>query len=420
MATESIVTTVGPTPISTPQKAGVLLRAVDAATGQTLPATFFLNGVQQQAFSTLTVGASYVAQAQCQGYSSASKSFIVSGSSASGVVIPLPSVAGTVAIQVQFNPAQSGIQWSLDSGALAATNPSGVSQMPGVSPGAHVIQVPETSEFAAASQSITVGSCRSFTITLVRKTASGDIPTSANKKTIYDPSSDPLNMPGLVQDVSEDTYDNSAYQGYFTSAQARLYIGSLFIDQMNTLQYALQQNNVTVFGYCSEFVDAYARGRSLVQGQIVLNYVHQGYLYAALKQYAKLGQPASASAPDTGTAIAKVTEKSRAIAAQGPSPANQELSNLAAQKLTDLLRASSPADIQKAQSLLRAAGAPYNPYSNPLYAHQVFDMRLEIGDGPQRTVRLFESVELGANEQILDQSGQVLGESYGFTARRLR
>jgi len=115
-----------------------------------------------------------------------------------------------------------------------------------------------------------------------------------------------------------------------------------------------------------------------------------------------------------------VTEKSRAIAAQGPSPANQELSNLAAQKLTDLLRASSPADIQKAQSLLRAAGAPYNPYSNPLYAHQVFDMRLEIGDGPQRTVRLFESVKLGANEQILDQSGQVLGESYGFTARRLR
>ena len=86
MATESIVTTVGPTPISTPQKAGVLLRAVDAATGQTLPATFFLNGVQQQAFSTLTVGASYVAQAQCQGYSSASKSFIVSGSSAAGVV----------------------------------------------------------------------------------------------------------------------------------------------------------------------------------------------------------------------------------------------------------------------------------------------------------------------------------------------
>ena len=166
-------------------------------------------------------------------------------------------------------------------------------------------------------------------------------------------------MPGLVQDVSEDTYDNSAYQGYFTSAQARLYIGDLFIDQMNTLQYALQQNNVTVFGYCSEFVDAYARGRSLVQGQIVLNYVHQGYLYAALKQYAKLWNPPSTSGtPDTGTAIAAVAQKSQTISEQSPTAANQELSTLAAQKLTELLRASSPADIQKAQSLLRAANAP--------------------------------------------------------------
>jgi hypothetical protein len=47
-------------------------------------------------------------------------------------------------------------------------------------------------------------------------------------------------------------------------------------------------------------------------------------------------------------------------------------------------------------------------------------MRIEIGDGPQLTVRLLEDVKLGANEQIFDQSGQVIGESYGFTARRLR
>ena len=69
---------------------------------------------------------------------------------------------------------------------------------------------------------------------------------------------------------------------------------------------------------------------------------------------------------------------------------------------------------------MSATNTPYNPYNNPLYEHMVFDMRIEIGDGPQLTVRLLEDVKLGANEQIFDQSGQVIGESYGFTARRLR
>jgi hypothetical protein len=404
-----------------PMLTGVLLRAVDAASGQALSATFFVNGVQQSASFTLPIGTACVVQAQCAGYNSASTNFTVSGNSAAGITIPMSPAASGVTIQVQFNPPAAGIQWYLDGGSPAATNASGISQMPNVQPGNHILQTPDTANFAAVAQTIAVGSCRSFTITLVSKNASGSIPNAANKNTVYDPATDPLNMPGLVQDVSEDTYDNTAYQGYFTSAQARLYIGNLFIDQMQTLQFALQQNNVPVFGYCSEFVDAYARGRSLVQGQLVLNYVHQGYLYAALKQYAKLSNPSTTgNAADVGTQVAAVVQKSQTLSVQSPTAANQALTALAAQKLSDLLSASTPADIQKAQALLRAGNAPYNPYANPLYAHQVFDLRLEIGDGEQLTVRLLEGVKLGANEQILDQSGQVIGEAYGFTARRLR
>jgi hypothetical protein len=257
---------------------------------------------------------------------------------------------------------------------------------------------------------------------LVRTAANGNLPSGLNQQTIYDPNSNPLGALGVAQNTSEDTYDNSAYVGYFTSAQARIYIGNLFIDQMHTLQYALQQNNIPVFGYCSEFADAYARGRSLVQGQLVLNYVHQGYLRAALKQYAKLSRSASASGspPSTGAAIAGVLGKISDISQQGTSSANQELGGLAQEKLTDLLAGSAPGDIDDAKSAMSATNTPYTPYNNPLYEHMVFDMRIEIGDGPQLTVRLLEDVKLGANEQIFDQSGQVIGESYGFIARRLR
>jgi len=409
-----------PSPITT---ATVLLQAVDSSTGVVLSgATFFINGTQQQSSIRLPINMSYTAQAQCAGYGSASHSFTVTGAGAMNVIISMTAVATGLAIQVQFSPALAGLVWTLDGGSSVATNASGVSQVNGVSPGDHTVNFAGTADFASAAQSITVGSCRSFTVMLVRTAANGNLPSGLNQQTIYDPNSNPLGALGVAQDTSEDTYDNSAYVGYFTSAQARLYIGSLFIDQMHTLQYALQQNNIPVFGYCSEFADAYARGRSLVQGQLVLNYVHQGYLRAALKQYAKLSRSASASGspPSTGAAIAGVLGKISDISQQGTSSANQELGGLAQQKLTGLLAGSVPGDIDDAKSAMSAANTPYNPYNNPLYEHMVFDMRIEIGDGPQLTVRLLEDVKLGANEQIFDQSGQVISESYGFTARRLR
>jgi hypothetical protein len=192
-----------------------------------------------------------------------------------------------------------------------------------------------------------------------------------------------------------------------------------FIDQLHTLQFALQQNNIPVFSYCSEFFDAYARGRSVIQGQIAINYVHQGYLYAALKQYAKL-QPQTAGAADTASQIAQTVQAQKALQKQPSNEQSRALQKVAAERLTQLLRSASADDVQRAQSLLRSNSANYDPYTNPLYQHQVFDIRLEIGDGPYKTVRLLESVKLGANEQIIDQSGQTLGEAYEFTARRLR
>jgi hypothetical protein len=48
-------------------------------------------------------------------------------------------------------------------------------------------------------------------------------------------------------------------------------------------------------------------------------------------------------------------------------------------------------------------------------------MRLEIGDGPYKSVRLLEKCKLGVNEILVHaQSGEPLVESYTFTARRAR
>jgi len=140
----------------------------------------------------------------------ASTNFTVSGKSAAGITIPMSPAAGGVTIQVQFNPPVAGIQWYLDGGSAGGDQRKRHIPDAECAAGNHILQTPDTANFAAVAQTIAVGSCRSFTITLVSKNASGSIPNAANKNTVYDPATDPLNMPGLVQDVSEDTYDNTA------------------------------------------------------------------------------------------------------------------------------------------------------------------------------------------------------------------
>ena len=86
-------------------------------------------------------------------------------------------------------------------------------------------------------------------------------------------------------DREEVNLSRSAYLGYFTSAQTKMYIGNLFIDEMVSIEWSIQENSVPVFGYNSRFADAYAQGRSLIQGQIMLNYTAPWYLGVALQNH---------------------------------------------------------------------------------------------------------------------------------------
>jgi hypothetical protein len=332
---------------------------------------------------------------------------------AQSVVIPLQAVTQAVSVKVQFYPAIPGVEWTLNGQSIQKAGVSyqgGLAQVEGLAPDLFTLTASHP-DYEPASQVLKVdGQQRSFVVSLVRKgTGADSAPVGPTPPAVYDPNANPEDLV-LGADVSEETYDNSAYQGYFTSAQVRLYIGNLFIDQLHTIQYALQQNNVPLFGYCSEFPDAYGRGRSIIQGQIVVNYVHQGYLYSALRNYERM--LTAKAVASTGSQLAKTIKAStRATSA--------DLQAQVAARLTDLLRSATPEEVQQAQDLLRPPAAA-DPYTNPLYRHTAFDMRLEIGDGPYRSIRLLEKVKLGVNEQICDQSGQVILESYAFMARRLR
>jgi hypothetical protein len=213
--------------------------------------------------------------------------------------------------------------------------------------------------------------------------------------------------PNIDRDVSEDVYGNSAWEAYFTGAQVRAYIGNLFLDELQSIQYALQTNVVPVYGYASRYADAWADGKSLVQGQLVVNYVSEGYLYAVLDEYRKrMRQTAEDDATTRDTQdLSRYLEARRAGLASA---------NKFANSLDELLR--NPDAVRRA-----AQQANWEPvYTNACYQPVTFDLALEIGAGEHRTVRRLEKCRLVSNEQIIGPDGNVIGDAYGFIARRLR
>ncbi len=85
----------------------------------------------------------------------------------------------------------------------------------------------------------------------------------------------------------------------------------------------LQANLIPKFGYCSQKFDDVAYGKSLVQGQLAINYVSPGYLIAALmgKQVTATGSAASTASNDPVAAAQQqlcVVKHTRSAPYQGP------------------------------------------------------------------------------------------------------
>lgn len=219
--------------------------------------------------------------------------------------------------------------------------------------------------------------------------------------------------PRMTADTYEQIYGNSAFEGYYTSSQARVYIGNLFIDEMQSIQFAGQANVVPVYGYASRIADAFADGKSLVQGQLVLNYVNPAYMFTVLDEYQRnLSSSDLTAAVKDGQDLAKLLAGRRALAATGQLPSSLD------DRIAAL--ASTPEAIPAAKKKLRSQG--FDPvYLNPIYLRILFDLTIEIGaEKETATFRRLEKCRITSNEQIFDESGAVIGDAFGFIARRVR
>lgn len=188
---------------------------------------------------------------------------------------------------------------------------------------------------------------------------------------------------------------------YFCGANVFVTIGDMPILEVAGLSVSISENKRPIYGYASRHFNAVARGNVLVQGQLLINYVHQDYLYHAIK----LGMNET-SADNTPTEFNANFDPMSTIA-------NAEVGS--AQAIAEL------------QNKFWNSGGILNsviPNRNPHDAANAINLKVIFGDegtvlnGSSGKVNyVISNLHFLGRSSVLNISEDVIIESYSFIAR---
>lgn len=74
---------------------------------------------------------------------------------------------------------------------------------------------------------------------------------------------------------------------YYSSLDAEIYFGDIYIDEIVHIEYAVQQNAMPLFGYNSYIYDQVALGNRLISGAFAINFTEPGFLFSILDELSK-------------------------------------------------------------------------------------------------------------------------------------
>lgn len=278
---------------------------------------------------------------------------------------------------------------------------------------------------------VTVDSSQSNTgtVQLVATSDSGNAIPQNSTPPATTPSSMAV-LPQLTPEQSPEFVAPNTTQGtYLTMTQARVYIGGLFIDELNSLQFALQDNKIPVYGYASRFYDALGQGKSLVQGQFTINFISEGYMHLVLQQYQQM-QIQGDIPVDKNKQQAQANLTDLVNKLQNPDPAwtpamiaaaKAQIQSYAASLGPDSVTAAKAGiSANQRQQISNTLQLPGGDYPNAVYEDVPFDIVIQYTGAGRTITRRLEQCVLISNESIMDHSGTPILDSYGFVARRLR
>ena len=84
---------------------------------------------------------------------------------------------------------------------------------------------------------------------------------------------------------------------YFAGSDVRIYFGDIWVDEITSLQFTLQEQVAPIFGYASYTWDKVARGNRYIQGSFSINFKESGYLHMIMNSLSSKMKKASKDAP---------------------------------------------------------------------------------------------------------------------------
>ena len=90
----------------------------------------------------------------------------------------------------------------------------------------------------------------------------------------------------------EQSYGNKFHteiydREYFEGSSAMLFIGDVFVDEVVSYEYSVQEQRIPLRSYASRYREAMTNGIVEVNGTFSINYKESGYLWAILKRYSE-------------------------------------------------------------------------------------------------------------------------------------
>ena len=218
-------------------------------------------------------------------------------------------------------------------------------------------------------------------------------------------------------------YDYDHYSG----ANVSLYIGDIWVDEVTSIKYQIEQQKRPIYGYASYHWDFVAKGTSMVTGMFTINFKESGYLYYVLKRI----QDAGANAHLTPTELA-----------EGSTSQTNPIDRNTIERFLE-----KPLDREKYKDIADIASLPDEKFEN--YAEQFedtvwgktgetldsvtstehrrvdhmdsFDIFIVYGNMDDQTsnhtVKRIQKVELVGQSQLVEVSGEPIQEAYTFLAR---
>ena len=76
-------------------------------------------------------------------------------------------------------------------------------------------------------------------------------------------------------------------KSYFSGANARVYFGDIWVEEMVSIQFGVEENVAPIYGFNSYMFDKIARGTRMVTGAFILNHTETDYLNIILERLYK-------------------------------------------------------------------------------------------------------------------------------------